>query len=188
VELQAVEVSLDIQARKLHQNLVDIRADLITNLAMVDLGAKATTRETLKQQHIMEEVKAIAEGRSRPAVCERAAQPPKFNENTSYSMFRHQFKTAAEHNHWSHQEKSTDMITALKGRATGVLHSIPTNTTYEETPQALEDHFGDQHFAAAYRCQLTTRTQKAGESLRDLATATEQYAQRAYPTLPETHI
>jgi hypothetical protein len=55
VELQAVAVSLDTQARKLQENLEDIMADFITNIAMVDLGAKGTIRETLAQQFIMEE-------------------------------------------------------------------------------------------------------------------------------------
>jgi hypothetical protein len=76
----------------------------------------------------------------------------------------------------------------LKGRAADVLYGIPADTTYEEILQALEDRFGNQHFAAAYRCQLTTRNQKARESLQDFATATEQLAHRAYPTLPEDHI
>jgi hypothetical protein len=69
-----------------------------------------------------------------------------------------------------------------------VLHGIPTGATYEETLQALEDRFGDQHFAAAYRSQLKARKQEAGESLRDFATAIEQLAYRAYPALPEEHI
>jgi hypothetical protein len=80
------------------------------------------------------------------------------------------------------------LITALKGRAADVLHGILTNTTYEGTLQALDDRFGDQHFAAAYCCQLTTRTQEAGESLQDFAMAIEQLAHRAYPTLPEEHV
>jgi hypothetical protein len=47
-----------------------------------------------------------------------------------------------------------------------VLPGISTNTTYEDTLQALEDRLRYQHFAATYCCQLT-RTQKAGESLQD---------------------
>jgi hypothetical protein len=86
------------------------------------------------------------------------------------------------------REKSMYLITTLKGLAADVLPGIPTNTTYEDTLQALEDRFGDQHFAAAYRSQLSTRTQKAGESLKDLATAIELLVHRAYPTLPEDHI
>jgi hypothetical protein len=69
-----------------------------------------------------------------------------------------------------------------------VLPSIPTNTTYENTFQAQEDRFGDQHFAVAYRYQVRTRTQKAGDSLQDIATALELLTHRANPTLPEDHI
>jgi hypothetical protein len=68
-----------------------------------------------------------------------------------------------------------------------VLHGIPTSATYEETLQALEDHFGDRHFPAAYRSHQKTRTQKAEESLREFATAIEQLALSAYPTLPDEH-
>jgi flagellar motility protein MotE (MotC chaperone) len=49
---------------------------------------------------------------------------------------------------------------------------------YEETIEALEDRFEDQHLADAYRSQLNTRNQKAGESLQEFATATEQLAHR----------
>jgi hypothetical protein len=80
------------------------------------------------------------------------------------------------------------LITKLKCRAADMLHGIPTSTTYEGTLQALEDQFGDQHFAATYHCQLTTRTQEVGESLQDFAMAIEQLAHRAYPTLPEEHV
>jgi hypothetical protein len=66
-----------------------------------------------------------------------------------------------------------------------VLRGIPKNANYEETLQGLEESFGDQHFAAAFRSQLKTR--KAGDSLQDFATAVEQLAHRAYPTLPEDH-
>jgi hypothetical protein len=50
---------------------------------------------------------------------------------------------------------------------------------YDDTLQVLEDRSGDQHYAAAYRCQLTTRTKKAGESVQDFVTAIEQLAHRA---------
>jgi hypothetical protein len=129
----------------------------------------------------------LAEWASRLAACMSADQPQTFNGNASWSMFWHQYKATAEHNQWSYQVKLMYLITALKGQVADVLHSILTNTTYKETLQALEDRFGDQHFAAAYRCQLT-RTQKAGESLQHFAMAIEQLAYRAYSTLPEDHI
>jgi hypothetical protein len=115
------------------------------------------------------------------------AAPPTFNGITLWSVFRRKFEIVAEHNLWSNREKLTYIITALQGRAADVLPGIPTNTTYENTLQALEDRFGDQNFAAAYRCQLT-RTQKAGESMQNFATAIEELAHRAYPTLPVDHI
>jgi hypothetical protein len=75
-----------------------------------------------------------------------------------------------------------------EGPAADVLHGTPASTTYEDTLQALGDGFGVQHFAAAYRCQLTTRTQTAGESLQDFATAIEQLAHLVFHNLSEEHI
>jgi hypothetical protein len=69
-----------------------------------------------------------------------------------------------------------------------MLLGIQTNTTYENTLQALEDRFGDQQFAAAYRCQLTTRIQNPREPLQDFATAIEMLAHRAYPNLPADYV
>jgi hypothetical protein len=80
------------------------------------------------------------------------------------------------------------LITALQGWATDVLHGLPKGATYEETLEALEDRFGDQHLAPAYRNQLKTRTQRVGESLQGFSTAIEQLAHRDYPALPEDHI
>jgi hypothetical protein len=46
---------------------------------------------------------------------------------------------------------------------------------------------GNTIIAVAYRCQLTTRTQEAGESLQNFVTAIELLADSAYPTLSEDH-
>jgi hypothetical protein len=174
IELQTIEVSLDKQTRDVEETIASIKEDITSN--------------NLKFQSQMKEVKAVALRGSRPLVGTNAAQPPTFSGYSSWSAFRHQFEIVTEHNLWSDREKSTYIITALNGRAANVLPGIPTNTIYDDTLQPLEDRFGDQHFAAAYRCQLTTRIQKAGESLQDFATAVELLAHRAYPTLPEDHI
>jgi hypothetical protein len=100
-----------------------------------------------------------------------AATPSKFEGTTSWSVFRHVFETVAEHNGWTPKEEFKYLITALEGRATDVLHGIPKGATYEEILQALEDSFGEELFAAAYRSQLNARMQKAGESLQDFAAA-----------------
>jgi hypothetical protein len=163
MELLTTEVSFDARTRKLQEDLTETKNKLQARLEAVE-----TRTERVAGTSII--------------------QPPTFNGNTTWSVFRRQFEIVAGHNRWSDREKSTYLITALKGRALDVLYGIPTSTTYEETLQALEDRFGDQHFSAAYRCQLTTGTQKAGASLQDFATAIEQLAHRAYPTLPEDHI
>jgi hypothetical protein len=59
--------------------------------------------------------------------------------------------------------------------------------TCEETLEALEDHFEDQHLATTYRSQLKM-TQVVGESLQEFATAFEQLVHNACPALPEDHM
>jgi DNA gyrase/topoisomerase IV subunit A len=178
MELQTAEVSLDVRTRKLQEDL--------TETFNKTCAAIEETKHELQAQ--LEAVETRTEGGNTLTASTSTAPPPTFNRNTTWSVFRRQFEIVAEHNRWSDREKLTYLITALKGRAADVLYGIPTSTTYEETLQALEDCFGDHHFSAAYRCQLTTRTQKAGESLQDFATAIEQLAHRAYPILPEDHI
>jgi uncharacterized coiled-coil protein SlyX len=172
-------VSLDARTRKLQEDLTETFNKTCAAIEETkhELQARLKAVETRTER-----------GNTPTASSSSIAPPPTFNGNTTWSVFRRQFDIVAEHNRWSDREKSTYLITVLKGRAADVLYGIPTSTTYEGRLQALEDRFGDQHFSAAYRCQLTTRTQKAGESLQDFATSIEQLAHRAYPTLPEDHI
>jgi hypothetical protein len=170
LELQAVEVSFEKRTRDIEKNIAAIRDDITAN------------KQRFQSQ--LEEFKAVAGRGSRPTVSVNTAQPPTLNGNTLRNTFQCQFEIVAEHNQWSDREKLMYLITALKGRVVDVLPGIPTSTTYEDM-QNLEDRFSDQHFAAAHRCQLATRTQKVGESLQDFAMAIELLAHRAYPTLPE---
>jgi hypothetical protein len=71
------------------------------------------------------------------------------------------------------------LITASKVWARDGLHGVPKGATYDETFEALEDRFGDHNFAAAYRRQLKTKTQRIGESFQELAMAVEQLRHRA---------
>jgi hypothetical protein len=151
-----------MRTENFQETLEAIRADFITDFSMVDLAVKATRIETVAHQRNMEAkteanrrefqsqlegVKAVADQGSRPAACVSMAQPPKFDETISWAVFWRQFEIVAEHIHWSHQENLTYLITALKSWAADVLHSIPTNVTYEESLQALEDRFVGQQFA-----------------------------------------
>jgi hypothetical protein len=167
LELYTAKVSFDARTRNLQKGIIDTQHELQARLETV--GTRTERGNT-------------------PAVGASASPPPTFNGTTSWSVFLRQSEIVAEHNSWSNREKSTYLIRALKERAANVLPGIPTNTTYENNFQALEDRFGDQHFAVANRYKVRTRTQKAGESLQDFTTALELLAHRANPTLPEDHI
>jgi hypothetical protein len=150
VDLETVKTSFDTRTKFLVESISDIRKGLI----------EANRCEFQSQ---LEEIEARAERGSRPAAI--TAQPPTFDGTASWAVFRCQFETVVEHNCWTQQGKYTYLITALQGRAADVLHGILTCAMYEETLQALEDCFGNHHFAAAYRSQLKARKQRAGESL-----------------------
>jgi hypothetical protein len=196
VKLQTVEVSLDAQARKFQEDLATIKSNHLKDYDLTNTTVHTTIEQTrlaieaarCEFRARLEVVEAKAKGGRGPGVYASMAQPPIFEGTTSWSVFRRQFETVAEHNHWLQQEKSTYLITALRGQAADVLHGIPINATYQKTLQALEDRFGDQHLAAAYRSQLKARTQRARESLQEFATAIKQLAHRTYPTLPDEHI
>jgi hypothetical protein len=193
LDLQAVKTSLDTWRKNHQESLADTRKDLHEELGLmfqVEVKTVKALLETTQQkfQSQLDKVEARAEWGRGTGACASMVQPPKFDGTTSWAVFRCQFETVAEHNCWMSHEKSTYLITALQGWATDVLHGIPKGASYEETLQAMEDRFGDQHFAAACRSQLEVRTQRDGESLQEFAMAIKQLAHCAYPTLPEDHI
>jgi hypothetical protein len=154
IELQTVEIAID-RTRYMDEDIAAIKENITANKKQSNRSRHCRARKQTNSKW------------------KNTVQPPTFDGKTSLSTFWRQFETVAEHNMWSDKEKSTYLITTLKGRAADVLAGIPINTPYGDTLQTLEDRFGYQHFAAAYRCQLTTRRQKAGESLQEFATAIE---------------
>jgi hypothetical protein len=145
--------TVDKRTRDVEEDITDIRDDI--------------SAKKRRFQSQLEEVEAVVERGSRPAVSANTARPPTFNGNTSWSSFRRHFEIVADYNPWSDREESTYLTTASKGRAARRATRHPDQY---DILRALEDRFGDQHFAAAYRCQLTTGIQKVGESLQDYAT------------------
>jgi hypothetical protein len=116
------ETQQDLQAsvRSLQDDITDLKTELETRIAEVvraELGVGDRTGNDA--------------GR---------AEPPKFDGSTSWAMFRRQFETVADHNHWTPREKAMYLITALQGRACDVLHGVPRGATYEEAIEALEEH------------------------------------------------
>ena len=64
----------------------------------------------------------------------------------------------------------------LQGKATDILHTVPTEATYEDIVGALGDRSGDHQLAAAHRSQLKVRVQTSGETLQEFAATVEQMA------------
>jgi hypothetical protein len=156
-------MSFETRTKSFQETLATTKFDVCAELDLIHIEARAPSTEALTHQRNMASATgatrrefhsqleggvARAEWRREPGACASTAQPPTFDRTTSWPVFRRQFRTVVGHSHCTHQEKSTYLITALKGRAADVLLGIPKNATYEEILQALEDRFGDQHFAA----------------------------------------
>jgi hypothetical protein len=50
-----------------------------------------------------------------------------------------------------------------------ILHSVPTEATYEDIFEALKDSYADIKTVMAYRSQLKARTEDNGETLQEFA-------------------
>jgi hypothetical protein len=105
----------------------------------------------MRAQSQLEVVVARATRGREPGVCTSIAQTSIFNGTTSYVVFQRQFETIAEHNHWSPQGKSTYLVTALKGRATDVLYSIPTKNEDPEG-RGIPARFFHSHWTSCPPC------------------------------------
>jgi hypothetical protein len=101
-------------------------------------------------------------------------KPPRFDESTSWAMFRHQFEAVAGYNNWAPWEKATHLSAVLQGQAADVLHGVPAEATYEDIVEALPCLYGDNQLTATYCPQLSDGTQLIGESSQEFATTTEQ--------------
>jgi hypothetical protein len=185
-----VQASMDTWTGKFQGDIIDVKKDLREVAANTrDLQTELDNRAQGLEDRIAEVEARVELGvGGRIANDAGRAKPPNFDGSTLWAMFLRQFETVADHNRWTPREKTTYSIAPLQGRACDVLHGVLRGATYEETIEALEDRFGDQHLAAAYRSQVKTRTQKAGESQQEFATAIEQLDHRAYTALPEDHV
>ncbi|XP_069698171.1 uncharacterized protein [Periplaneta americana] len=123
-----------------------------------------------------------------PSARHHNVKTPKFDGTTSWAIFRRQFEATAAHNGWTPAEKTTQLLTALQGQASEILHSVPEDGTAAEIMAALEGRYGDHQLAAAFRTQLKTRAQQSGESLQEFAMAVEQLAHKALRGLPNDFI
>jgi uncharacterized phage infection (PIP) family protein YhgE len=109
-DLQEVKTSLDTRTKFLVESLVDTRKGLHEELGLLFQVEAQTTKDLIEANRRefhsqLEEDESRAERGSRPAACASAAQPPTFDETTSWAVFRRQFETVAEHNCWTRKGK-----------------------------------------------------------------------------------
>jgi hypothetical protein len=57
---------------------------------------------------------------------------------TPWSGFYRNFDAAANNNGCTPGEKAAHLLNALQGRAVDILHSVPTEATYEDMVEALK--------------------------------------------------
>jgi hypothetical protein len=95
MELQAVEVFLNTQARTLQEDLATIRFDHLRDYNLTHIKVQATINETHSEieavkhefQARFEVVEARAKQGRGPGVCTDAAQLPTFDRTRSWALF-----------------------------------------------------------------------------------------------------
>ncbi|KAI5715603.1 hypothetical protein M8J77_019158 [Diaphorina citri] len=109
-------------------------------------------------------------------------EPPVYDGQTAWQIFKRQFEAVCACNMWSASEKTTALMLALRGPAADLIQtlSLDSPVTYDELVRALERRFGDEHMQPVYRIQLRNRMQKSGESLQELHTDIERLAYLSY--------
>ncbi|KAI5754399.1 hypothetical protein M8J77_008276 [Diaphorina citri] len=109
-------------------------------------------------------------------------EPPVYDGQTAWQIFKRQFEAVCAGNMWSASEKTTALMLALRGPAADLIQtlSLDSPVTYDELVRALERRFGDEHMQPVYRIQLRNRMQKSGESLQELHADIERLAYLSY--------
>jgi len=73
-------------------------------------------------------------------------------------------------------EKATHLLSVLQGKVADILHTLPTEATYEDIVRALWDRFVDHQLVVAYWSQPKARVQASDETLKGFAATVEQLA------------
>ena len=116
--------------------------------------------------------KAVEKNKSEPAwvVSENTTwiKPRCFYGSSPLSVFTFQFETVASWNGWDDDEKTLEVILALKGAEVGILYyTVPTSygKNYNEQILALQCTFGDEHKRELHHMELSCWAQKSNEPL-----------------------
>ncbi|KAJ8912995.1 hypothetical protein NQ315_002872 [Exocentrus adspersus] len=100
------------------------------------------------------------------------------------------FEAAATTNGWNEQQKATELVLALRGKALQTLQNIPEEkqNDYSTVFGALELRFGSKYLSQVYQNQLKSRSQGSTETLQEFSTDIERMVRLAYPEAPEEFI
>ena len=113
-------------------------------------------------------------------------KPSTFDGKTSWGVYKTQFDLIASANGWDDRAKAYHLAASLRGEAADILQAVPENRRADLTSlvSALEMRFGEHHLKDYCKVQLTTRRQKPGESLQELASDVERLSLLAFCDVP----
>ncbi|KAI5743612.1 hypothetical protein M8J77_020215 [Diaphorina citri] len=79
-------------------------------------------------------------------------EPPVYDGQTAWQIFKRQFEAVCACNMWSASEKTTALMLALRGPAADLIQTLSLNSpvTYDELVRTLERRFGDEHMQPMY--------------------------------------
>lgn len=112
----------------------------------------------------------------------------KFDGKDSWMGFKHKFIRFAEVNNWTLNEMRDNLCWSLEGKASDFYASTiqrHDGIGFNDLLEKLEKRFGGLIMPDTAQDQLSTSSQKVGETIEDWADRVMQLALRAYPDLPE---
>ena len=79
----------------------------------------------------------------------RKIKPPVFDRLVPWAVFRYLFETAARHNRWTEEEKTTELIMVLQGKATDLLQTMLGCQEYQKLVETMERRFWNKSHAGS---------------------------------------
>lgn len=179
-----LSTTIDRKVEQLHGEIQDVKTEIQTEVESV----KTQVEQKLytEVQRLEKELRDIKKSETTTQVVQTSSKfnlkPPTFDGTTSFAIFKFQFETASVQNQWNEEHQVAALIVALKGEAAETLQTIPENERrgYGEIIKALERKYGSDHKREIYRMELKGRSQKAGETLQEFASAVERLAHLAH--------
>ncbi|XP_050500875.1 uncharacterized protein LOC126880850 [Diabrotica virgifera virgifera] len=117
-----------------------------------------------------------------PIRISKILKPPKFDNQTTWKIYRFQFEATARANGWNEREMSAFLMESLRRQAATILQFLPQDSpSYDSLVQALEIRCGQQHLKQVFQSQLKVRYQKRNESLQEFEANIKRLLHLAYP-------